>query len=249
MTTRYRATVSYDGTAYVGFQRQKNGQSIQGELEAAIQAVTSQEAVVIGAGRTDAGVHARGQVISFDVAWRHTDETLLKAINANLPDDIALQDIAQQPGFHPRFDAIRRRYRYTVIEAQCPQPLMRHRAWRIPDPLDLAAMQTFADALIGQHDFASFGHPPQGSNTVRTVYTSRWTKSPESYGALLVYEIEANAFLRHMVRRIAGMLVDVGRRRTTVEGALNAFNSRDISQAKTLAPSCGLILEAVRYNE
>lgn len=246
---RYRATVAYDGTMYEGFQRQAQPNTIQGTLETAIHTVTGQTVTVIGAGRTDAGVHALGQVIAFDVAWPHDPQKLLKALNANLPDAIALQDIRPQQGFHPRFDAVSRRYRYTVVEAQCPQPLLRHRVWRVPEPLDLEAMQTVADALVGQHDFASFGHPPQGSNTVRTVYTSRWMRSPESYGAMLVYTIEANAFLHHMVRRIVGTLVDVGRRRTTVEGALMIFNSRDISQAKTLAPAGGLILEAVRYNE
>lgn len=246
---RYRAIVAYDGTAYDGFQRQKQDNTIQGTLETAIRTVTGQTATVIGAGRTDAGVHAVGQVIAFDVVWPHEPHKLLKALNANLPDDIALQDIREQQGFHPRFDAVSRRYRYTVVEALCPQPLLRHRVWRVPEPLDLEAMQTVADALVGQHDFASFGHPPQGSNTVRTVYTSRWMRSPESYGALLVYTIEANAFLHHMVRRIVGTLVDVGRRRTTVEGALSIFNNRDIAQAKTLAPAGGLILEAVRYNE
>jgi len=247
--TRYRATVAYDGTAYEGFQRQAHANTVQGVLEAALYAVTQQTATVIGAGRTDAGVHAEGQVIAFEVAWRHETHKLLNALNAHLPDDIALQDLCVQDGFHPRFDAVSRRYRYSVLEAQHRQPLLRDRVWHVPESLDVDAMQSVAQALVGQHDFAAFGHPPQGSNTVRTVYTSRWIRSPQPYGALLVYTVEANAFLHHMVRRMVGVMVDVGRRRTTVEGALTIFNSRDIAQAKTLAPARGLILEAVRYNE
>ncbi len=246
---RYRATVAYDGTAYEGFQRQTRPNTVQGVLEAAIYAVTQQTVTVIGAGRTDTGVHAEGQVIAFDVDWRHETHKLLNALNAHLPDDIALQDLCVQEGFHPRFDALSRRYRYTVLEAPHRQPLLRHRVWHVPDPLDVEAMQTVAQALVGQHDFAAFGHPPQGSNTVRTVYTSRWMRAPQPYGALLIYTVEANAFLHHMVRRMVGVMVDVGRGRTTVEGALALFNSRDIAQARTLAPACGLILEAVRYNE
>src|SRR5262245_31730658 len=127
---RYRATVAYDGTAYLGFQRQAgDAPTIQGTLERAIQAVTQQTATVVGAGRTDTGVHALGQVIAFDVEWGHSDDDLLRAINANLPNDIAFQDIARQPDFHPRFDARSRVYVYQLIQSLHRQPLLRYRAW------------------------------------------------------------------------------------------------------------------------
>lgn len=240
---RYRATVAYDGTAYLGFQRQAGDTpTIQGTLEQAVAAVTQQTAAVIGAGRTDTGVHALGQVIAFDVEWRHSDDALLRAINANLPDDIALQDIAQQPGFHPRFDASSRVYVYQLNQALHRQPLLRYRAWHVRGELDGAAMQQAADMLLGRHDFAAFGKPPQGENTVRTVFQSQWT-----HETLWTYRIEADAFLQHMVRRIVGTLVDVGRGMMTLAQFEAAFKGAKL--AGTLAPPHGLTLTEVKYQK
>ncbi len=248
MTTRYRATLSYDGTAYLGFQRQAEGiPSIQAAVEKAIHRVSGQAVTVIGAGRTDTGVHARGQVIAFDVEWRHADADLLRAINALLPEDIALQDITRQPGFHPRFDALSRLYHYTMIQAEQPQPLLRQQSWRVRGSLDLEVLHTAAALLVGEHDYATFGHPPQGTNTVRTIYRSEWTVQPEHFGIRLLYRVEANAFLHHMVRRITGMLVDVGRGYTTLAAFEQAFRAADLAQAGTMAPPQGLVLEKVHY--
>jgi tRNA pseudouridine38-40 synthase len=245
---RYRATVAYDGTAYLGFQRQADdAPTIQLALERAIGAVTQQAVTVIGAGRTDTGVHALGQVIAFDVDWRHGDDDLLRAINANLPDDIALQAIAQQPGFHPRFDASSRVYVYQLIHAPHRQPLFRCRAWHIHSSLDGEAMQQAADALVGRHDFAAFGRPPQGENTVRTVFQSRWTCEAIAYGMMWTYRIEADAFLQHMVRRIVGTLVDVGRGAMTLVDFEAAFRSANLAESGTLAPPHGLTLVEVKY--
>lgn len=248
MTTRYRATLAYDGTAYQGFQRQAEGiPTIQAAVEQALRRVTRQDVTVIGAGRTDSGVHARGQVIAFDAEWRHTNADLLRALNALLPDDIAVQDICQQPGFHPRFDALSRRYSYTVIEASQPQPLLRLQSWRVWGVLDTEAMQTAAALLLGKHDFATFGQPPQGTNTVREVHYSGWTAHPADYGRKLVYEVEANAFMHHMVRRIVGMLIEVGLGALPVAGFEQAFRAADLAQAGMIAPPQGLVLEKVRY--
>lgn len=248
MAVRYRATLAYDGTAYQGFQRQiGNTPTIQLAVENAIAAVTHQEATVLAAGRTDTGVHAVGQVIAFDVEWKHSDETLLKAINAHLPDDIALQDITQQSGFHPRFDAVSRRYRYTILNTSYRQPLLRHRAWHLYGTLDTDGMQAAARRLIGKHDFATFGKPPRGENTVRTVSMSEWTQQPERSGRLLIYQIEADAFLQHMVRRVVGMLVEVGRGAISLVEFEAVFRSADLSKAIAPAPPQGLVLEAVRY--
>lgn len=194
---RYRATLAYDGTAYEGFQRQPGRPTIQGAVEQAAAAVTGQPVTVLGAGRTDSGVHAAGQVIAFDLdGWRHGEAALLRAINASLPDDIALQDIAPAPpGFHPRFSARARRYCYQVAQAAQPQPLIRHRVWRVWDALDGDAMRQAAALLVGEHNFAAFGKPPQGTSTVRRVYRSDWTEQPAAYGTLWLYRIEANAFL------------------------------------------------------
>lgn len=248
MTARYRAVVSYDGTAYQGFQRQAGDTpTIQLALERAIAQVSQQQVTVIGAGRTDAGVHAAGQVIAFDIAWTHGDHDLLRALNAVLPDDIALHEIAQYPGFHPRFDALSRLYRYVVIHTEQRQPLLRHYTWHIRGVLDADPMQTVANVLIGEHDFATFGAPPKGTNTVREVTRSEWVIEQQSYGARLTYWIEANAFLQHMVRRIVGMLLDVGRGARTVEQFETAFRAAKLASAWTVAPPQGLFLESVRY--
>ncbi len=248
MVARFRATLAYDGSAYKGFQRQAgNTPTIQGVVESAIEKVTQQRVTVIGAGRTDTGVHAEGQVISFDVVWRHDDETLLRAINANLPDDIALQNIRQHEGFHPRFDAVARVYRYTVVQAAQRQPLLRCRAWQIMRPLDDASMVEAASLLVGVHDFAAFGKPPQGTNTVREIYRSQWDTKPTQYGIMHEYRIEATAFLQHMVRRIVSSLIAVGQGTLTLDQFSGALTSGEMLDGVTLAPPHGLVLEAVRY--
>lgn len=248
---RYRATVAYDGAEYHGFQRQNDAPTIQLALEQAIRAVTGADTTVTGAGRTDAGVHASGQVIAFDLpAWGHDAQSLLRAINARLPASIALQDIAPAPGFHPRFDALARRYGYTVIRADARQPLLRGRAWQVirPAPLDFEAMRAAAALFIGRHDFAAFGQPPQGDNTEREVMISEWELQPGRYGEHYQYTVEANAFLYHMVRRLVGVQVDVGRGRLSLAELAQILTGRDIARVRTLAPPHGLVLEAVRYH-
>ena len=247
---RYRATLAYDGSAYQGFQRQAGDiPTVQRSIEQALVAVTGQEAGVIAAGRTDSGVHATGQVIAFDVTWRHDPDALLRALNVNLPQDIALQSIREHPGFHPRFDAQSRHYEYTLLRSDQRQPLLRNHAWWIPHPLDVEVMQHCAALLIGEHDFATFGPSPQGDNTVRTVFVSEWSQVAESDGNRLCYRIEGNAFLQHMVRRIVGMLVAVGRGMRSAADFESAFRSADIAQAKSMAPPQGLVLVAVTYRD
>jgi tRNA pseudouridine38-40 synthase len=221
--------------------------TIQLAVEKALSAVTRQSVTVVGAGRTDAGVHATGQVIAFDVDWKHSDSDLLRAINAKLPEDVALQDIVQQPGFHPRFNALSRVYQYTVVVTEQRQPLLRYRTWQMREPLDVKVMNSAAKLLLGEHDFATFGNPPQGNNTVRCVFSSEWASFPECYGKRLVYRVEANAFLHRMVRRMVGMQVNVGRGKITLAEFKAAFEAADLSQARALAPPQGLMLEEVRY--
>lgn len=248
---RYCATLAYDGTAYEGFQRQAAGRpTIQGAVEAAIGRVTGQPVTVIGAGRTDSGVHATGQVIAFQADWPHGDAVLLRAINASLPPDIALQDVSPAaPGFHPRFSARSRLYRYDLAQTAQRQPLLWNRTWQVWDQPDGEAMQQAADLLVGEHDFAAFGKPPQGSNTVRVVYQSAWAHQSTAFGMWWTYRIEANAFLQHMVRRVVGALVAVGQQRLTLAEFEAAFRRADLSGMKRLAPPQGLTLEAVRYDE
>lgn len=247
---RYRVTLAYDGSAYQGFQRQREGvPTVQAAVEDALRIISGQQVPITAAGRTDTGVHATGQVIAFDLTWAHSDVSLMRAINANLPSDIAVQDVVQQPGFHPRFDALSRRYAYVVVGAAAPQPLMMRQAWVLLDvTLHFAAMQRAAGLLIGTQDFAAFGQPPQGTNTLRTVFASAWTQTPTACGLRLTYRIEATAFLQHMVRRIVGALVQVGRGSLSVSGFADLLHSRDVSRARWLAPPQGLILEHVRYH-
>lgn len=247
---RYRATLSYDGSAYQGFQRQSgNTPTVQWAVECALKHITHQEVTILGAGRTDTGVHAAGQVISFDVDWQYDDATLLRALNAVLPDDIALQDIRQHEGFHPRYDALSRQYVYTVIHAPQRQPLWIGRAWYIYKPLNLEMLNQTAAALIGQHDFAAFGKPPQGSNTVREVFVSQWEREQQAHITIYRYTIEATAFLYHMVRRIVAVQVEVGKQRMSFDKFMAIFRSADITRNKLMAPPQGLILEKVRYSD
>jgi tRNA pseudouridine38-40 synthase len=247
---RYRARLAYDGTAYQGFQRQIAGRpTIQSAVEEAIQRVTGEQTTVIGAGRTDSGVHATGQVIAFTVeGWRRETAVLLKALNTVLPKDIALQDLTEsEPDFHPRFDAATRLYRYRLLNAAQPQPLLRDRAWWVWGRLDTDAMQTGAARLIGQHDFGAFGTPPTGSSTIRRVIQSGWTCEQSMYGPLWTYTVEAEAFLKHMVRRMVAALVAVGRGDWSVSELEGRLQAGVLIDSLPLAPPQGLTLEAVTY--
>lgn len=245
---RYRATLAYDGTNYHGFQRQHASIStVQGVVEATIAQVTQQQVTLLGAGRTDTGVHATGQVIAFDVIWKHQTQDLLRALNACLPNDIALQELCQQSGFHPRYDALSRTYCYHVIQAKQPQPLLRNHTWRVHQSLNVEAMQKACQLLIGEHDFASFGQPPQGNNTVREVFEAGWSITPEKFGQSLIFKIRATAYLYHMVRRIVGTLVQIGRGVLAVDDLPVIIQSRDMSQVRLIAPPQGLTLSQVAY--
>ncbi|MBN1963717.1 MAG: tRNA pseudouridine(38-40) synthase TruA [Anaerolineae bacterium] len=245
---RFRATLAYDGTAYYGFQRQAAGTpTIQGAVEAALERLTGQASTVYGAGRTDAGVHASGQVIAFDARWRHDPQALLRALNAHLPTDIALQRITiAAPDFHPRFAARSRSYEYRLYTRRVRQPLWARTHWQIPYPLDVRAMQQGAALLLGTRDFATFGQPPQGENTTRHVMESVVVPLAED---VLVYRVTANAFLQRMVRAIVGTLVEVGRGAMSLDQLQAARDAADRSLAGPSAPPHGLTLIAVRYDD
>lgn len=253
MMTCYRAVVAYEGTRYCGFQRQAGDTpTIQGTLEAALEQVTGRATTLRAAGRTDTGVHATGQVIAFNAAWRHPPDALLRALNANLPDDIAVQTLEEaHNGFHPRYDARRRMYEYTLYVAPVRQPLLNNFAWHVPtgDLLDIKTMQRAATSLIGEHDFATFGQPPQGENTVRAVTRSEFsvTFGPQPGQQVVQYTIEANAFLYHMVRRIVGALMRVGSGRLSLDEFDAAFRAADGSWPNQMAPARGLCLVNVTY--
>jgi tRNA pseudouridine38-40 synthase len=253
---RVRAILAYDGTSYSGFQRQANAPTVQAALEEAIGEVTGEESGVIGAGRTDAGVHAVGQVVAFDTSWivgeggseaRETGRApgdLQRALNAVLPKDIAIRELRlAASGFHPRYDARSRSYRYSVYNAPVRDPLSRWYALHVRGAIETEAMQEAALLLVGEHDFAAFGRPTQGGSTVRRVIEAGWLGEPPR----LRFGIEANAFLFRMVRSIVGTLLEVGRGRARVDDVRGILASGDRGQAGATAPAHGLCLMEVKY--
>jgi tRNA pseudouridine38-40 synthase len=242
---RVRGVVAYDGTEYSGFQRQANALTVQEALETALAQITRETTSILAAGRTDAGVHATGQVVAFDTAWRHGLEDLWRALNAVLPADIAFLQIEEAaPDFHPRYDARSRRYRYTVYNAPVRWPLSLRYSLHVAAPLNVAAMRRAAGLLVGEHDFAAFGQAPrQGDATVRRVLAAEWGRDAPQ----LHFDIEANAFLYRMVRSIVGTLLQVGRGEMGVEEFAAVLASRDRGRAGPTSPPHGLCLVEVKY--
>jgi tRNA pseudouridine38-40 synthase len=253
LTKNYRATVAYDGTAYSGFQIQKRHPTIQGELESVLARLTGQPVRVNGAGRTDAGVHAHGQVINFWAAWRHSVEDLERGMNALLPSDIAVRGLAIAPSdFHARFSASRREYLYRIYIAPTREPILDRYAHRVALPLDWDAMAKAARCLVGEHDFAALGQSPTGGNTIRHVYQVCWSHqvmewAPDRRIEVGEFRITANGFLRGMVRRAVALLLAVGEAKMSLETFQEIIASKDIRRATPPAPPCGLSLWCVYY--
>ncbi|TEU17079.1 MAG: tRNA pseudouridine(38-40) synthase TruA [Anaerolineales bacterium] len=238
------AVIEYDGTDYLGFQLQAEGRTIQGEVERVLTEVTRRETRVVGAGRTDAGVHAAGQVISIVPQWKHSLPELQRAMNALLPEDIAVhQMVWVADDFHPRFSAVSREYRYAILNQPFRSPLARRFAYHYLKPLDVEAMAKAAKCLVGSHDFTSFGRPPQGENAVRRVYRAECTRQDQ----FIYFDIVANAFLYRMVRNIAGTLLLVGMGKLSPEGFEEILQVRDRRRAGPAAPAHGLCLMKVNY--
>jgi len=241
--------VEYDGTDYHGFQIQPETPTIQGALEAALAEVTQgcdEGALrrVIGAGRTDAGVHAVGQVIHFDSLWSRSTAELQRAVNALLPLDIAVRELAVAPdGFHSRYSASSRQYVYSVFNKEQRSPLRERYYYRVSGEIDIAAMNKAADYAIGTHDFAAFGQPPSGSITVRTLYRANWTRK----GDVVEFVVVANAFLRRMVRRLVGTLLLVGQGTVSSTEFEDILLKGDIGRSAPSVPACGLCLARVNY--
>ncbi|MEO8540870.1 MAG: tRNA pseudouridine(38-40) synthase TruA [bacterium] len=244
---RFAATVSYDGTAFVGSQIQPNGRTVQQELETAAEVLFGSATRVELAGRTDSGVHAIGQVAAFTAETRHEPATVRKALNANLPEDVAVRDVREVPeGFDPRRWARRRWYRYTVANGEAREPLMRSSAWFIEGDLDVSAMQAGASVLTGKRDFSAFsGTLEPGRTPVRTVFKAGWSCE----GSTLLFDIEAEAFLPQMVRRITGALIRCGRGAATVEEIVRLLEQATPGSMAYVAPAHGLCLQKVWYDE
>jgi len=244
--TRYRATLAYDGTGYHGFQRQaaEHEPTVQGDVERALTRLGQPNITVTGSGRTDAGVHATGQVIAFNAEWRHGLDDLQRALNATLPADIAMLDLQEAAAdFHPRYDAVSREYVYTIYDAPVRHPLERLYALHVAGPLDVMSMNAAAATLVGEHDFAAFGSPTTGEVTVRRMWRAQVSAAPP----LIRVELEANGFLYRMVRSIVGTLLAVGRGGMTLDEFRGVLESRDRSRAEAGAPAHGLCLTHVSY--
>lgn len=237
--------LEYDGSRYGGSQFQINAPSIQQELEAALLRLTGEKIHVVFAGRTDAGVHATGQVAAFTTKSALDIEVFVIGLNAHLPQDMAVR-VARvvKAGFNPRRDAEGRLYRYTIYNKPIRSPLRRGRVWRYAAPLDIAKMQRAANLLIGTHDFAAFSRR-EGVPTSRAVRRCDVVRN----GPLVVVEIEANAFLRQQVRRTIGVLTQVGCGRMTLKDVRALLKTADPCTAKPVAPPNGLCLMHVTYPE
>lgn len=243
--------MAYDGTDFHGFQRQQNARSVQGVLEEALRVTCGEAISVVGAGRTDSGVHATGQVVAFKANWLHSLRELQSALNGRLPYDVAVLDLAEcDDTFHPRYSARSRTYEYTVAIQPTRQPLLRLYTWQMERGLDVGEMNAAASVLIGEHDFAAFGTAPQGVVTVRRVLQAVWNPIVPidgTAGLILRFTIEANAFLFRMVRRIVMALVRVGRGQLSVDNIRDILAGQDSQRVKGIAPACGLSLVKVTY--
>ena len=247
----FKLTLSYDGTEFSGFQRQANARSVQAELEAALLPIEGRSVTVAGAGRTDAGVHALGQVASFKLTNPISADDLVQAMNTRLPPDVrVLKAEEAAAGFHARFSARLKVYRYRVSNTRVMSPFQRRYAWHISRNLDLEAMTAASHQLLGQHDFSCFQAKSESRRgSTRTITRSEWTAEPAPDGGrLLIYEIAGTGFLKYMVRNVIGTLIEVGDGRRSPASIRDLLASRDRAAAGPTAPPSGLYLVRVDYD-
>lgn len=260
-------TLAYDGTAYCGWQWQANGLSLQQVVEEALAAFLGEKVRVTAAGRTDAGVHAVGQLVSFHTHSSVPVEGLRGGLITKLPPDIVVRDVVEMPfGFSARFDAVRKRYRYVIHTSRTAWPWLRHYVWWHRGPLDAAAMQRASEVLLGEHDFRCFESKwPNKASSVRTIYEARWWRcddwAPWQFASsqvppgtspqrsvtppFLCFDIVADGFLYNMVRAIVGTMIQVGRGKWTVDDVRRIVTTGDRSHAGDTAPPQGLYLMEV----
>jgi tRNA pseudouridine38-40 synthase len=250
--TRVRATVAYDGRGFSGFAPNVGVRTVGGVLAEAIGKVLGHQVDITCAGRTDAGVHAWGQVISFDARSEALDlDGLARRVNKMLAPTVVVRDLGEAADdFDARFSARSRRYRYLVLNRPVPDPFLAHMSWHVPQPLDLAAMQLACDPFIGEHDFAAFCRRPKRSDgeeasLVRRVTEATWIDEGDGR---LRFEIEAQAFCHQMVRSIVGLLVAVGHGKRRAGEVRGVIASGDRNRAAPLAPGQGLMLWEVGYD-
>jgi len=240
-----KLTVEYDGTNYHGWQIQTTGETIQSVLERAVSTFLRKSTRITGSGRTDAGVHALGQVVNFFSDKEYEPHRIRRALNALTPFDITIKEVAIVPdSFDARRDGRSRVYEYHILNRPTPSPFHLNRAWHVHQPLDVNAMREAIPCLIGEHDFSSFRAAGcDAEHPVRKVYAN----SLDRCGELLVYTIEATAFLRHMVRNIIGTVAEVGLGLRTPQSFVELLEVRDRTKAGVTAPAHGLFLVEVKY--
>jgi len=247
----FKLSLAYDGTGFVGWQRQATGVSIQGLLEDALCELEGRSVTVIGAGRTDAGVHALGQVASFSLERVIAPDRLVRALNARLPASVRVLTAEEAPAtFHARFAARAKTYRYRIWHSDVISPFERHYAWHVIGAFDVDQVAACARLIEGTHDFAAFQAAGGAArSTERSVASSRIEVSGgQGAGCLIVYEICGNGFLRHMVRNIVGTLAEIGRGRHSPDWMSEVLWSRDRAQAGPTAPPWGLFLISIAYD-
>lgn len=245
-----KLTLGYDGTAYAGWQRQPGKPTLQETLERALAAIVGRRTIVAGSGRTDAGVHALGQVASFETESQLVPRALQKALNAHLPRDVAVTRAEEAPaGFHARKWAKSKRYRYVIVNSRTHDVFRRGYSWHYCyGRLDAEAMQAAAQHWRGTHDFRTFETQwPQRSSSVRTVLDVGITRLPAPHDKVIQFEIEADGFLYNMVRTMMGTLVEVGRGRKPPEWAAELLSAGDRRRAGMKVPAAGLFLVEVKY--
>ncbi|HQV95958.1 MAG TPA: tRNA pseudouridine(38-40) synthase TruA [Anaerolineales bacterium] len=250
---RYQLTLAYDGTDFFGSQRQAKRRTAQGELEMALRGLGWTDRSALLSGRTDSGVHATGQVAACNLDWAHTDDELVRALNAKLPGDISVWDAKiVRDDFHPRFDAISRTYSYQLFCDALRNPIRERFAWRVNHALDDDLLKQASQTILGAHDFSSFGSPttPKGT-TMRTVKKAEWIRVEKDQWR---FEVEADAFLYRMVRRLVFAQVAAGQGKLHVDAiaeslARQAGNRKRSALRSGLAPAHGLTLIRVKYQE
>jgi tRNA pseudouridine38-40 synthase len=250
------ALVAYDGTRFSGFQRQlpDKGPTVQGALEEALRRIAGEAITIEGAGRTDSGVHASGQVVNAHVPSRLAPKDWQRALNALLPPDVAVRAACEAPAeFGARRSAVSRGYRYRILRDVVRSPLRERYAWRVAAPLDVATMQAAAQDLLGEHDFAAFGSSPtRGADgtrggTVRRLFEAECRQLAAGEPDVVECRFTANAFLTGMVRRLVGSLTLVGEGRLTVAAFRAILEAREANHPGAAAPACGLCLSSVEY--
>ncbi len=243
--TKFALLVEYEGTRYHGFQIQPEAPTVQGKLEQALVQLTGMRTSTVGASRTDAGVHARGQVVTVEIPASFSPQSFLRALNSHLPRDIAVHSCSQvADDFHPRRQAISRKYRYTILNTPMPSPFERMYTHFVFKPLDVEAMNQACGILIGQHDFASFTTPRYaGRNTTRTVFQVHVQRN----GGLVFFHITANSFLPQQVRRTMGPLIKVGLGQMTVQDFWQLARAKTPGLATPVASARGLCLMRIEY--